>query len=788
MLNLLDLKLGRDLRALKSQALAVALVMACGLAMMIMTRSLIQSLDDARADYYEKHRFAEVFAELKRAPESLRQQIAVLPGVAAVETGIEVSVTLDLPNLAVPASGLINAVPERRPVVLNQLYLRRGRLLEGAGTGEVLVSEAFAEANALGPGDEIAAILNGRRQELRVVGIVLAPQYVFEARPGSALPDNQTFGIFWMREQELAEAFNLQGAFNEVAVSLAPGASEPEVIAALDRLLKPYGGLGAYGRSEHPSDIRVDDEIRVLEGLSFGFPLVFLSVAAFMTHSVMSRQIALQREQIAILKAFGFANRTIAWHFIKFALVIVVVGTALGTAGGFALGRQLVDMYHLFFRFPVLAFEPATGAIVGALVASSAAALLGVASAVRKVVRLSPAQAMRPEPPASFRPALAERLGLARYLAVSVRMALRNIERKPWQAGFTCVALAMATGILIIPNAFRDGVRHILDFQWDTVQRQTATVSLVEPGPLRAAHDFAQLPGVIHTEPFRTVLVEMAAGHRSRRLAMHGLVNQGDLNRVIGLDGRPLTVRGRGLIISEALGETLGIQPGDTVTIRVLQGKRREVTLPVGGFSQDFAGIASFMELGALNRLLGEGDQISGAFMSVAGGQWEAFLRALKETPQAAGVVIKDAMRQSFRQTTAESIGLIQVIYSTFATVVAFGIVYNSARIALSERSRELATLRVLGFSRSDVGRVLVGELVLLAAVALPLGLWLGSGMAGLLIASINTETVRLPLVLSSSNYAYATLVIVLATTLSAWVACRKLHQLDLVGALKAAE
>lgn len=787
-MDLLDLKLLRDLRALKSQALAVALVMACGLAMMIMTRSLIQSLNDARTEYYEKHRFAEVFAELKRAPESLREQIAAIPGVAAVETGIEVSVTLDLPTLDEPASGLINAVPERRAVLLNKLYLRQGKLLTGAGTGEVLVSEAFAEANTLEPGDQIAAIINGRRQELRVAGVVLAPQYVFEARPGSALPDNRTFGIFWMREQELAEAFNLEGAFNEVTVSLAPGASEPDVIAAMDWLLEPYGGLGAYGRSEHPSNIRVDDEIRVLEGLSFGFPLVFLSVAAFMTHSVMSRQIALQREQIAILKAFGFTHRTIAWHFVKFALVIVVAGTALGTVGGFALGLQLVDMYHLFFRFPRLEFVPATGAIVGALVASSGAALIGVASAVNKVVKLSPAQAMRPEPPASFRPAVAERLGFASYLAVSVRMALRNIERKPWQAVFTCAALAMATGILIIPNTFRDGVRHVLDFQWDTVQRQTVTVSLVEPGPLRAIHDFAQLPGVIHAEPFRGVSIEMSAGHRSRRLGLNGIIDQGDLNRVVGQDGKPLSLRNQGLIISEALGETLNIEPGDTVSIQILQGKRRELTLPVGGFSQDFAGIAAFMELDALNRLIGEGDQINGAFMSVAGGQWEEFLRALKDTPQAAGVVIKNAMRQSFRETTAESIGLIQVIYSTFATVVAFGIVYNSARIALSERARELATLRVLGFSQGDVGSVLVGELVLLAAVALPLGLWVGSGMAALLIESINTETVRLPLVLSSSNYAYATLVIVLATAFSAFVACRKLNQLDLVGALKAAE
>ena len=787
-MDLLDLKLLRDLRALKSQAVAVALVMACGLAMMIMTRSLIVSLNTARDGYYEEHHFARVFAALKRAPDSVREQLSAIPGVAAIETGIEVRVTLDLPELLEPASGLINSLPERRPVVLNELFLRRGRLLDTGSHHEVLVSEAFAEANGLDPGDPIAAVLNGSRLELRIAGIVLAPQYVFEAPPGSALPDNRTFGIFWMREQEIAEAFSLDGAFNNVALALAPGASESAVIAEVDRILEPYGGLGAYGRADHPSDIRVSDEIRVLEGLSFGFPLVFLSVAAFMTHSVMSRQIALQREQIAILKAFGFTNRAIAFHFVKFALVIVVLGTGLGTAGGFAFGLKLVDMYHLFFRFPQLDFVPATNAILGALLASSAAALIGVSSAVRKVVRLSPAEAMRPEPPTSFRPALAERLGISGWFSVSLRMSLRNVERKPWQALFTTIALAMATGILIIPNSFRDGISHILEFQWDVIQRQTVTVSLVEPGPARAAHDFSNLPGVVHSEPFRSVPVELVAGHRSRRLAINGLPTGAILNRVINQRNQPMTLPPRGLVISEILGQALNVRPGDTVLVRVLQGKRPEVTVPIAGYSQDFAGISSFMDMGALNRLLDEGDRISGAFLSIAGGQRENFMRAIKETPQASGMVIKEAMRQSFRDTTAESIGMLQVLYSSFATVVAFGIVYNSARIALSERSRELATLRVLGFSQGDVGAVLVGELVLLAAIAIPIGLFLGSGMSAALLESINTETVRLPLVLTPANYAYATLVVTLATAGSAVIACRKLNHLDLVGALKARE
>lgn len=787
-MSLLDLKLLRNLRALKSQIIAVALVMACGLAMMIMTRSLIRSLEAERARYYATQHFADVFSGLKRAPNSLAERINALSGVASVETSIRMLVTLDIPGLAEPATGQINSLPDRREAKLNRPLLRAGRMLAPAARDEVLVSEAFADAHHLRPGDTVSALLNGRKINLRIVGIVLSPEFVFEAPPGSALPDNKTFGVFWMSDEALGQVFNLDGAFNYLALTLTPGASARPVIAALDRLLKPYGSRGAYDRKDHPSNVRVDDEIRVLKGLSFGFPLVFLSVAAFMTNAVIGRQVTLQREQIAILKAFGFSPSAIALHFVKFALVIVLLGTLLGVAGGWLLGHKLVIMYHLFFRFPSLHFILAHDALLVAVLACSGAAMIGVYDVVRRVVRLAPAEAMRPEPPASFRPALAERIGLDRYFSVSLRMALRNLERKPWQALLTCAALAMATGILVIPNSFRDGINHVLDFQWDVLQRQTATVSLQEPGPPRALADFRALPGVVLAEPFRNVAVELVNGTRSRRLGIRGLPAGGVLQRVIDAQQRQIPLPSHGVVLSQALADALELRVGDPLLVRALEGRRIEATLIVAGLADDFAGVAAYMDLDALNRLLREGDRISGASLSVSSGRWHDFLRAIKETPATAGVSIKESARTSFRNTTAQSIGLIQTIYLFFATTVAFGIVYNSARISLSERTRELATLRVLGFSRRDVGAVLVGELLILAAVALPLGLLVGSGLAAVILKTINTETVRLPLVLTLSNYAFAVLVVTVATAVSALLACRKLNELDLVAVLKACD
>jgi putative ABC transport system permease protein len=788
MLHHLDRKLLRDLARMKGQAVAVSLVMACGLAMLVMSRSLIHALESTRREYYEANRFAEVFTQFKRAPQWIADRVAEIPGVAAVQPDLAVQVTLDLPGLDEPASGTVRSLPDFGIPVLNRLYLRTGRWLAPRARGEILAGEAFAEANHLHPGDTVAMLLNGRRQTFRIVGIVLSPEYIFESRPGAALPDNRTYGIFWMPYEELANAFDLDGAFNHLSLTLAPGASERPVLAALDRLLEPYGGRGAFGRADHPSHIRVSDEIRVLQTLSIGFPLVFLSVAAFMTNAVLSRLLNLQREQIAILKAFGFSNRQIAFHYLKFAFVMVVGGLVVGALGGIGLGTRLVVMYHLFFRFPHLEFRLDRTALLTALGVGVFAATLGVFSSLRRAARLPPAEAMRPEPPASYRPAFIERTGIGHLLSHTFRIAVRNVERRPAQAMFTVAGLALATSILIIPNTFRHGVAEILGFQWDLVQRHDMDIGLIEPSSARVSHLFEQLPGVIAIEPARHTLARLHFGPRRRQIGIQGLLPHGLHNRVLDAAKHQITLPPEGLVVSAKLAQVLGARPGDELLVEMLEGKRNVRQVPLAGLAEDFAGVAAYMDVHALNRLLEEGDVVTGASFKIDEARRGEFLHALKEVPRVSWVAIKNSLRANFEQTTARSINLIQSIYLVFATIVTFGVVYNSARISLAERGRELATLRVIGFSQREVSAVLVTELVMLAAIAVPLGLLLGTGFARGIIGMVNTETVRVPLVLLPSNYAFAVLVVTVASTLSALVVLRQLKRLNLVSALKAPE
>lgn len=784
----LDRKLVRDLGQMKGQIVAVALVMACGLTMMIMARGLISSLEIAKRHYYNTHRFADVFGDLKRAPNSLRPRLAQISGVAAVETGVKGGLVLNLPGMKEPANGVIHSLPDKGPQQLNALFLRGGRLPETGGAREVAVGEAFALAHHFEPGDTFEATLQGARQRFRITGIVLSPEYVYETRAGESIPDNRRFGVFWMRERELAKALDLEGAFNQVAVDLAPGADSRAVMAELDRLLEPYGGLGAYDHRYHASARQLDNRLQVLRGFAVVFPTVFLSVAAFMTSAMLTRLVRLQREQIAQLKAFGYSSRQVGWHYFKYALVMVVIATVIGSVAGLWLGHNVVIIYRRFFRFPELAFHPDWPAIGIALAASAGTSFLGVLGAVRQAIRLPAAEAMRPEPPAAYRPSVLERFGLRNLVSPVFRMALRNLERRPWQSFFTALGLALATAIPIVPGAMRDGIAYLMDFQWSIAQRQDVSVGFIEPASFGALSDLRHLPGVLSVEPFRNVPARLRHGHREYRGGVMGLPRMARLNRLLDERGQPVALPLSGLLLSAKLAEILEVRPGDLIRLEVQEGRRPVLEAVVAGVVTDYTGVSAYMEIQALRRLLREGNSVSGAHLAVDPAQWDRFLAEVKERPRIGNLTFSQEARASFNKTTGEMMGVVQAIYFGFAVIVSFGVVYNGARIALSERARDLATLRVIGFTHREVAAIMIGELALLTWLALGPGLYIGSELAAALVRSASSETLRMPLVLTARTYATAVLIVLLSSGLSFAVVSRRIRHLNLIGVLKAKE
>ncbi|HET7214876.1 MAG TPA: FtsX-like permease family protein, partial [Terriglobia bacterium] len=360
----LDKKLWRDLRLMRGQLVTVALVVACGVATYVTMRGAYESVAAEQQEYYSRYRFAEVFSHLKRAPNSLAENIAMIPGVASVQTRVVVEVTLDVPNLPEPALGRLISIPEWPTPMLNDLCIRRGRYIEPGRRGEVLVSEAFARANHLDVGQSIGAVINGRWERLRIAGIAISPEYVYEIRGTEVFPDNRRFGVFWMGRKALGPAFNMEGAFNDVALTIAPGASEQEAITRLDALLTRYGGLGAYGRYDQISNRFLSDEIGQDRITGIFVPAIFLGIAALLIHIVLSRLVGTQRGAIGLLKACGYSNGSIALHYLKFALAAVLLGTVVGGPLGVWLGQGLAKLYEDFFRFPELRFVQSQGLIL----------------------------------------------------------------------------------------------------------------------------------------------------------------------------------------------------------------------------------------------------------------------------------------------------------------------------------------------------------------------------------------------------------------------------------------
>ncbi len=784
----LDLKLLRDLRTMKGQMLAISLVMACGLTMMIMARGLIVSLETERDRYYAENRFADVFSDLVRAPNSLRSRLMEISGAGTVETRVTGHAILDIPGMDDIAEAILVSIPDERPQQLNILHILQGRLPEHAGRNEIVISKAFADAHGFRPGDTIQATMYGNREELYISGTAMSPEFVYELPPGAFVPDNKRYGVFWMNERELANAFNMDGAFNNVVMTLAPGGNVEAVKAEMDRILRPYGGQISYDRSEQASAQWVETEIEGLRAFALAFPIIFLSVAAFMTSAALTRLVRLQREQIAQLKAFGYSSTAIGIHYFKFTLAAVIAATVMGGVGGLWAGRGIVILYEPFFQFPSLTFRPDYPAVLIGLVASAGAAFLGVLNSVRQAVKLPPAEAMRPEPPAEFKPSRIEALGLQNLVSPAFRMALRNLERKPWQGLFTALGLAMATAIPIVPGAMRDGMNYMMDFQWRLAQRQDVTLGLIEPGSYASFTAMRNLPGVLHAEPFRAVSARIGHGHHERGISLSGLPQDGQLNRLLDADANQIPLPLSGVLLSEKLAEVLDVKPGGTVRLEVQEGRRPVFDIVVAGTITDFADIGAYMDIDALRRLMREGDTVSGAHLTLDSAQWAPFLASAREAPQIGAIVRTRAARESFDETMAELIVIAHTIYFGFAAVLAFGVIYNGARIALSERTRDLATLRVLGYTQREVAGVLIGELALLTLLAILPGLFIGTQLAAAILEAASTETTRFPLVLTGRTYATAVLIVLASSILSFAIVSRRIHKLDLIGVLKARE
>lgn len=784
----IDRKVWRELAYLRGQLLAITLVLACGIAAFVTMLSNLQALERSLSVYYEHSRFADVWAAAVRVPASVERQIGELPGVALVETRLVWEVSVDVEHFDEPIIGRLISLSQSPGQGLNELVVRAGRLPEPGREHEVAVLESFALAHGLAPGDEFEALINGRQQRLQITGLVLSPEYVYVLPPGGAFPDPARYAIIWANRSMIAAAFDMESAFNDVTLRVVPGTDMLELQARLDLLLDPYGGLDSHGRDLQVSNRMISMEIDGLRSSGLMVPAIFLGVAAFLLNVVLSRMISTQREQIAALKAVGYTNLEVALHYAKLISVVLLIGTALGVALGAWLGRGMSNLYLQFFAFPEMLYGLDPRLLLGSAAVAALAGALGTFNAIRKVVRLPPAEAMRPAAPSVYARGLLERLGIMRLLNPAGRMVVRNLAQRPTRAVMTSLGISMAVAILVTGNFSKDSMDHLVYVQFGLAQRFDVQVNFNHAVDEAAIHELEHMPGVLLAEPYRVVAAELRHGHRDYQTAIQGVPADSELRQLLDTELREVSVPEAGVVLTSNLAERLELRVGDAVEVEILEDTRPVRTLVVSGIVDEYVGISAYMDNRALNALLREGPRVSGAWLKVDAARLDALYEQLQDTPGVASISRLDAMLEAFEQTSAEMQTTASTILLAFASVIAVGVVYNSARITLSERARELASLRVMGMSKAEVSTILLGEFAVLLLAAIPIGWVFGYGFAVAAMSGVDSELYRFPIVIAPRTYVFAALAVIVAGVATALLVRRRINHLDLVAVLKTRE
>ncbi len=787
-MHALDKKLVRDFWRLWAQSLAIALVLACGVMILVIAIGVERSLSETQSTFYERNRFADIFATATRAPNDLKREIEQISGVSIVETRIVQFAILDLEGLDEPAAARLVSLPPMGEPLLNIPSLTAGRMPDPQSSNEVIVNTTFAIANDFTAGSSFYATLNGQKRLLTITGTVLSPEFIYLIGPGAIMPDDRRFGVVWMGYDALASAFDLGGAFNDVSLRLTRDANEQMVIDELEKLLAPYGGTGPYNRSMQTSHMFLDSELSQLKAMGKSVPPLFFVISAFLVNMVLGRLITLEREQIGLFKAVGYSNAAISWHYVKLAMGIGLFGVLLGWVAGISIAYWLATYYTVFFHFPYLIYITSPDTYAISAMAGIGAAVIGAARSVLKTTRLSPAVAMSPPTPTRFKRNIFDRIGHFMGARQPVMMIIRSITRWPMRASLTTLGIALSVATMISTLFMFDSMDIMMDSAFFQANRQQVTLSLAQPQSRAVLADVENLSGVLRAEGMQTVAVRLTKGHLTKLIGVEGRDPGMDLSRVLDASDSSVVLPQQGIVLSDRLANHLDAEIGDTLDMEVLQGQRGHFEVPVTGIIEQYFGIGAYMDLDYLSTLLQRQPLVNSVNISIDENALNELYEQVKAAPNIAGIVRWDQIRQGFNDTVAESSGITTTVYAFIASLIVVGVVYNSARILLSERARELASLRILGFTQQEVSFILMGELIFLTIVAIPIGFALGAAFAKALVESFSSDMFTLPFYISRGTYGFAGLVAFTASAASALLVRRRVNRLDLVAVMKTRE
>ncbi|MHC5038945.1 MAG: ABC transporter permease [Planctomycetota bacterium] len=787
-LSPLNKKLVRDLWGVKGQVLAVAAVITAGITAYTALNSAFRDLVLTRDTYMAKYRMADLFFHVERAPASVTQKILALPGVIQAEGRLVFDVTLDIEDHPDPAVGRVISIPDKDVRYVNEVHVASGRLPDLPGANTVVLSEEFAEANALVAGSTFEALVNDKKHPLHVIGTGLSPEYIYVIRGiQDFLPNPKNFGLLWVGRTFAEEAFGYENAVNDIVVRIEEGADGKALLERIGDVLDPYGLIFKYERKDQLSYRSLNDEMKGLEGMAKIMPTIFVTIASVILLILVSRLVRRQREQIGVMKAFGYSDGQVMLHFATFSLTIGVLGTVGGLLAGDLMARAMVEMYTEFFRFPVLRHRIYPGTFVGGLVIGLLGPLIAGIVASRRALRIAPAVALRPEAPAVFTGGtfLETFQFLWKRLPFTWKIIIRNVARHKGRSAFVILGVGLSASILVMVLFFLDSMLYLIHFQYHLTNRQDAKILLSREKNLGALHAARRLPAVKRAEPLLEMPYEVKHNGLKKTILAIGVPPDAQLLHVLDTSERRVTLPRWGIVLPEVTAESLRAREGDVLLMKPLYPGFDEKPVRVSRVVPQYLGQTAYMDIRYASRLVGESMAMNGVLLKTEKELEDDLVAFVKDTPAVATVELKGRTLKYFQKMFIDFMWIGMLFYLLFAGVIGFSVIYTSAALSIGERARDLATLRVLGLRHREVTRVVFGEYFTLSLLGIGAGIPLGLFFAWSVILMYQSELYTFPFVIKAGTFLKAGGAVVLFLLLARLACERPLRKLDMVATLK---
>lgn len=782
-------KMFRDIKENKGAYLACIVIIVMGLLVFTAFSTLTANLQSAQISFYKKQNFADGFAQIEALPRADVEKLMDIQGIKQIQGRIVRDVMVSKPYAEENVYLRLVSVDPQNPNPINGVMLTQGRHLDEKGTN-IWIDNKFFEANNLNLNDEIDIIARGKKWELSVAGVGKSPEFVYALRNMAEIyPSPETFGIAFVPEKTMQTMFATH-AFNDLVFTLMPGARYDDVKDQLENKLKPYGLKSLIPRDEQISHLLLDMELESLTSMSKAMPVMFLSIAAMILYITLKRLIEQQRGQIGILKAEGFTSREILTHYFSYALIIGIVGGLMGVLLGSILSYPLMSMFELFFNLPGLEGKFSPYYIVLGILLSLVFSTIAGYQGCKKILVLEPAQAMRPPAPLQGKRIFLENITFIwKRLSVQGMMAVRNLSRNKGRSLFIFLGIMLCFAISGFTWSMNDLVQKMLYDQYEKVEVYDVKIGLTRPlNQKKAIRELKAFPGVKSIEPMAEVPATLKNKWLKKDVVILGLPEKSLLYNILDKKYNKIEPPKTGILLSERLATLLEARVGTKLKVESpMKDGKKDDYLEVVGVIPQYIGINAYMEIGAIQSFLKQQD-IATSLMLDADEEAIVSLKQKFSSSDVISSIDEQSQRLEKLKQMMASYGSMIYIYALIGIIIGFAIIYSSSVITMSERSRELASMMVLGMTPAEVLSVVTFEQWCIGVPAMIMGIPVSRLMMAGLSKVISSDAFTMPHTLTTSSLFLA----FIATGISIWIAqqaaAKKIRSLRLAEVLKARE